>query len=584
MTASAASAPPAAALRTAVPDPPARVDRATAGLVAVVLAPLVTLAVRLLTAFGGAYHASSDNALNELRIRDLGHHLVLLGPYSRTGWSHPGPTFSYVAWLPYRVFGSTSTALLVAALLINGAAMAGMVLLARRRGGIELALTVALGLAVLVLTFPSTFLSDPWNPYVTVMPFGAFVLAVWVTTAGDGWALPLAGAVGTYCVQTHIGYALPVVTLVAVAAFRLWRLRPSGTPYRGRPFLIAVGVLALLWLPALVEQLTQSPGNLRQILYYFLDPSEAAQGLDHAVRVVAAQFSWHADWFRGLQPVNPFSSEPAAILHRPVPVLLVPFAVAVGAAWRGRRRDLTRLGAVLALAVLVAVAALAQILGSMFEYRLRWLWVLGMLCAAYAVAVGLRVLRDHAARVARVLRALVLAGVLVLAIAGTARGTDGRPPFERKNAAVAGISRQVHHHLPAGTGPILLQSTGFGASETIKGLALYLERHGVRVSLPKSYDHRLAFGAHRVDDGGRVRGVLVVAEGSDIAAVARRPGARQIATNGRLGPEERARLTRRLDRLRRHPGSDILEEGRLLRALRGTSVFLVPANRANRTA
>ncbi len=567
-----------------MPEAPARVDGTTAGLVAVVLAPLATLALRLLTAFGGAYHASSDNAMNELRIRDLGHHLVLLGPYSREGWSHPGPTFSYLAWLPYRVFGSTSTALLIAALLINGAAMGGMVLLARRRGGIELALAVALGLALLVLTFPSTFLADPWNPYLTVMPFGAFVLAAWVTCTGDGWALPLAGAVGTYCVHTHVGYALPVATLFAVAAFRLWRLRPPSTPRRGRPFLVAAGVLALLWLPALVEQLTQSPGNLRQILYYFLEPKQSAQGFDHAVRAVAAAFSWHADWLRGLQPVNPFSSEPVAILHRPVPVLLVPFALAVGAAWHAGRRDLARLGAVLTLTVVAAVVTVAQILGSMFEYRLRWLWVLGMLCAAYAVAVGLCVLRDHAAGVARVLRALVLAGVLVLAAAGIARAADGGPPLERRDAAVAGISRQVLHHLPAGADPVLLRTTGFGASETIRGLALYLERHGIRVAMPKSYDHRLAFGAHRIDDGGRLRAVLVVAEGPDIAAVARRRGARQIATNATLDPATRDRLTRRLAALRRDPAHDILEEGRLLDALRGTAVFRVPAERTNRTA
>ena len=90
--------------------------------------------VRVLTAFSG-YTASSDNAANELTVRDVGSHLVLLGPFSRHGWSHPGPAFAYLMAVPYRLFGSDSAAMLVGALLINGVAIATMVVLARRWGG-----------------------------------------------------------------------------------------------------------------------------------------------------------------------------------------------------------------------------------------------------------------------------------------------------------------------------------------------------------------------------------------------------------------------------------------------------------------
>ena len=73
--------------------------------------PFVASAIALVLRVGGDYHPSADQALIELQIRDIGHHPVLLGPYSRFGWFHPGPTLYYLLWLPYRLTGSSSLAM-----------------------------------------------------------------------------------------------------------------------------------------------------------------------------------------------------------------------------------------------------------------------------------------------------------------------------------------------------------------------------------------------------------------------------------------------------------------------------------------
>ncbi|MFI5372597.1 MAG: hypothetical protein ACHQ52_13660, partial [Candidatus Eisenbacteria bacterium] len=100
------------------------------------LVPFVASAIALVAGVGGDYHPQADQALIEMQIRDIGHLPVLLGPYSRFGWFHPGPALFYVLWLPYRLTGSSSASIQFAALVVNGAAVVGIALVARRRGGL----------------------------------------------------------------------------------------------------------------------------------------------------------------------------------------------------------------------------------------------------------------------------------------------------------------------------------------------------------------------------------------------------------------------------------------------------------------
>src|SRR5829696_7762476 len=105
---------------------------------ALVLAPIVVSAVALLVGVGGDYQPTSDHALTELQVRDVGRHEVLVGLYSRDEWSHPGPALFYLLAPFYWLTGGASIGMNVGALAINGGALSGMALIARRHGGLPL--------------------------------------------------------------------------------------------------------------------------------------------------------------------------------------------------------------------------------------------------------------------------------------------------------------------------------------------------------------------------------------------------------------------------------------------------------------
>ena len=141
-------------------------------LVAVALVPLVVSAVALARGAGG-FLPVGDLATSELKVRDLGRAPVLTGLFSRDDWSHPGPMIWYLLWPFYRLTGSTGLGLALGALAINGASVAGIAVMARRRGGTPLLVCTLLGCALLVRALGGGFTASYWNPYVTTLPFAA---------------------------------------------------------------------------------------------------------------------------------------------------------------------------------------------------------------------------------------------------------------------------------------------------------------------------------------------------------------------------------------------------------------------------
>ncbi len=543
-------------------------------LLAIVLVPIVVAIVRVLTGLGG-FHATSDNALNELMVRDVGRHPILLGPFSRDGWSHPGPLFYYLNAIPYRLFGADSAAMLANALLINGISIGVMVTIAKRWGGLALALPVLLVAGVLVLSLPSGSLENPWNPFVTVLPFGAFLMAAWAATCGDRWAFPAAAFIGTFCMQTHVGYVALVVAVLAWCGWRAWRDRAiSGLA----GWWWAVGTLTVVWIPPILEQIIRDPGNIRSIVHYFRTTPEPAHTLAEGARVMAAQFSLAPDWLVGLREVNPFSGQPAAILSTPVPILLIPFLLAVAAAFRSRDRRARRLAAILLIPLGVGIIALARTVGSMYEYRLRWIWVLAALCMAFTIAeaarrLGRRLDPDRT----RLIVAACMVATLALGSFGVARTTSFEPPDVSETKAVAVLALKVLHHLPRRPGIVLMRATSFSSSAHLAGLTLALERAGVRVGIEPSDSNRLSFGANRVVGHRPLRARLVIVTDREIESVAARFGARRIAYLTSVPSARRVRALREFQRLEEREVSGLDPRfARIGRDLVAVAVFMLP--------
>src|SRR5438045_9640843 len=85
-------------------------------------------------------------------------------------------------------------------------------------------------LAALMRAYVAYLLTLPWNPYLPVLWWFVFVLALWSVLADDLAMLPVAVLAGSLCAQTHISYLGLFGGLVLFSMAMI--LRPS--PARAR--------------------------------------------------------------------------------------------------------------------------------------------------------------------------------------------------------------------------------------------------------------------------------------------------------------------------------------------------------------
>src|SRR5438128_486259 len=104
-------------------------------LVAAALAPFVPAAMQFVRRGVPDYLFTGDGAILELRTLYAARGTQLLGPYSRFAWSHPGPTFFYLALPIYEAFHERGPALNLFMFLVNLLGAVVIVLLARRLRG-----------------------------------------------------------------------------------------------------------------------------------------------------------------------------------------------------------------------------------------------------------------------------------------------------------------------------------------------------------------------------------------------------------------------------------------------------------------
>lgn len=228
------------------------------------LATVLPLARMVVQTVGDPWVATTDQAIIELRTRDVGTaDTPLVGAYSRYRWNHPGPLLFYAYAVPYRLAGEASWALMFGAGLLNLVVVVGTLRIAWRNGGAVLGSGVALGLALLVAGLNADCV-DPWNPFAAVLPFALVIASAWAATEGDAIAVVVLALVGSFVVQSHVGYSLPV------AALWLYVLIVMPPAVRRAPALLGLAtvVLAACWGPVLYDQLFGS-GNISALLAYF---------------------------------------------------------------------------------------------------------------------------------------------------------------------------------------------------------------------------------------------------------------------------------------------------------------------------
>jgi hypothetical protein len=347
-------------------------------VVAALSVVLVPIALSALDGAGRNWWPAGDWAVLELNTRDVGSSITpLIGPYSRFGWNHPGPLLFWVLAVPYRLLGAQSTALFVGTALVNGAAVAGIVAFAWRRGRMVLSLVTLVALAIAINNLGPDFVRDPWNPTITVIPLALLVVLVWSAVEGDTVALPIAALVGSFLVQAHVGYA------VLVAVLGVWAVVGCALAHRRQPFawrrsaVVAAVVLGLCWMPVLIDQVVGT-GNLTDLVSYFTTSDETPAGLGESLGVMARQLGGEAPWMGGVEDARP---EGGTLETETAAALVVPFVVfgASGALAWWRARSAFRFQLTVVLSAAAGFLAVSRITGGVFDYLVRWWWMIALL-------------------------------------------------------------------------------------------------------------------------------------------------------------------------------------------------------------
>jgi hypothetical protein len=403
-----------------------------------------------------------DMAQTEIRIRDVmsGHPPLIglagrIGTYGADGGSHPGPVSFFAIWPLYQLFGASAWAMYAATAVLNTIAVGLSLWIAHRRGGIAVLAGVALVLAVLMRGYGPALLTLPWNPYLPLLWWFVFLLAVWSVVLDDLAMIPVGLLAGTYAMQTHVSYVGLVTGLVGfsavVVAYRALPRRGAGKSRRElRNWTLAgLGVLVALWIGPVVDQIVHTPGNLTTLWDYFSDPPETPIGPGEGLELVLRQLDpWRLVTQTLAADIQPGDVEGSMIAGA---VLVGVWAASAFGAWRLRLSSVCALDAVLAVALVLGTISTSRIFGIRFYYLLLWAWgltALMLLAIGWTVAAALAraVVRGECEDARRVPSRLSWAGggllglALVLVTAsfvGKAAGTEVQAP--RQNESLGAI-------------------------------------------------------------------------------------------------------------------------------------------------
>lgn len=491
-----------------------RSSRIEVAAVAVALVPIVAAIVRK---WAQHWVPIGDNALVELRSRDVFSFddFPFLGTWSSASLTagkdlnHPGPLLFVLLALPVKLFGGPRGVALGVG-LINAAAVVGIALVGRRvRGQVGL-LSATFVAAVLAWTLGSAMLTDPWNPHVLILPCLLLFVLVWGVACGHVDLLPWLVAVGSLCLQTHLGYTylVPAMTIAALAGaavvyVRSWRIHPvrrdDDLATLRRWGWRSAAVFVVLWSPPILEQVVgEGQGNLARIVTS-AGGDEPAVGARVGVRIVASVVAmppwWGRSSFMEAVPYTPYAADGVTIDPAGLPSFAgalvavgLVFAVLGVMVWRaGARRD--RPGVVAPVVAAVGlVAALSSLVVmpvgplGLTPHQMRWLWPLAaFVVLAVLVALAPIVARVPVVAVAPRRVALVAFGAIAVVSAVNVPGfaqLAGPDSFQESVPVGRALSEQIGDY--RSTEPMVLDTTGLRYLEPYSAVVMSaLLREGV---------------------------------------------------------------------------------------------------------
>lgn len=402
-----------------------------------------------------------------------------------------GPMLYWLLAVPARI---GPAAMVVTMGAVSAACAAGIVLLARRRGGNALMFAVALAVVLMSRSLVPEVYHDIWNPSAGVMPVALAIFLGWSLACGEYRLLPLTVLVVSFAVQCELTYLPPASAALAVglAGLLLWMRRERGRRVSTwRWWLAGAAVLAVCWSAPLVDQLSAARGNLGLVAHAAV-ANHATLGPAAGWHAVVRAVGWPPWWLTS--PATPFDraaqvvARPSAAAAASATVVLWGLFVCALVGWRRRRPDVAA-AAILALLLCAALAAVAastptrRILEQSLGYTMWWASPAGMF-AWVVLGWSVVTLLPAPRRVplARVARWALAAGAAAALAGGTAVAVAGRSDQDRPEyRPIHTLVSDVLTALPPAVHTVRIGGSPSWVAFDFKGALIYaMRRHGLR--------------------------------------------------------------------------------------------------------
>jgi hypothetical protein len=347
----------------------------------------------------------SDTAVIESYTDYASRGALLVGPYSRYGWHHPGPIYFYLLAPFYTLSGSLTAGLNAGALAVNLTSMLVLAWVVVRAADGVLAIVTTAMVALFAWRI-APILVSPWNPHVIVLPTMALIVVCAAILSGWAELLPLAAAIATFVAQTHLG-VLPSVLVVSAIALSavLGAAISEGDPGMRRRLVrivsVTLGVLIVLWALPIWEQISRTPGNFTKLWRYFAVRDEASQPFRSAYAAWTDMLAGMARLDLRLAEGSPFrrSRIPWAEGWAGAQVALLAITALIAA--RAGRRFGAALAALLVFASITALWSVTRIQDAIVDHEVFWISGFGVLGTAVLLDAAMAAGGERRARASR---------------------------------------------------------------------------------------------------------------------------------------------------------------------------------------
>ena len=254
-----------------------------------ILSPFVYIAGAVLMHGVPDVTLSGDGALLEMSTRSLFSRGILLGPYSRFLFFHPGPLYYLIRYPLYMLLGQRNSSFLIVTSLISMASLFGGWYVVRKLTSKFTSILFSAVFALFLINTDKALWLSEWNPHIIMLPMILFTVVVAAVGCRNFKYLSLCVIAGSFVAQTHIG-GIPVLFfsfLFALLCICFPSVLSSGkteiqSGYRKR-LLVSFALLLLLWAPPIYEEISaETQGNISMIREFFAQ-NEPDQSIETAL-------------------------------------------------------------------------------------------------------------------------------------------------------------------------------------------------------------------------------------------------------------------------------------------------------------